>query len=47
VDHDIGVKPECGDEEAGTGRQLATKADEGGSVFIDQPTGPDFYKKPQ
>ena len=39
VDHDIGVKPQCDDEKAGTGRELAAKADEGGSVFIDQPTG--------
>lgn len=40
VDHDIGVKPQCDDEKAGTGRQLAGKANEGGSVFIDQLTSP-------
>jgi hypothetical protein len=39
VDHDIGVKPECDDEKAGAGSQLAAKADEGGTVFIDQLTG--------
>ena len=39
ADDDIGVKLECDDEKAGTGRELATKADEGGWVFIDQLTG--------
>ena len=40
VDYDLGVKPECDDEKVGIGRQLAAKANEGGSVFIDQLTGP-------
>ena len=38
VDHDIAVKRECDDEKAGPGGELAAKADEGGSVFIDQLT---------
>ena len=40
VDHDIGVKPECDDEKAGTGKQLAAQTNEVGSVFVDQLTGP-------
>ena len=39
MDRDIGVKPECDDEKAGTGSKLAAKADEGGAVFFDQPAG--------
>ena len=39
MDHDIGVKPECDDEKVGTGRELAAKADEGASVYIDQLAG--------